>query len=184
MTNLPERQQQIIMVHAAFIRQIVESSLITERQHEATELLRTAEQQGWKQLVSRIRRIIKGDRSDAVLNGLDEEDRIIAEAILRGLQDPATLPDVNQKPEPSMAGPGLASMIEAAGSGNVEALQIIAGMAEQMSKAGGQMARLAAVIRPMIDGERDANKLTEGMNADNEKLVLDILSHLSQHSLH
>ena len=57
-------------------------------------------------------------------------------------------------------------------------------MAEQMSTVGGQMARLAGVIRPMIQGERDPDKLTQGMDSQGERLVLDILSELGKLEAH
>ncbi|MEW8246194.1 MAG: hypothetical protein AB2768_09215, partial [Candidatus Thiodiazotropha endolucinida] len=84
------------------------------------------------------------------------------------------------KPDPAMAAPGLASMIHAAGSGNAQALQIIAEMADQMSKVDGPMARLAAVIRPLINGERDPDLLCERLDSKTEAIVLGILEELKQ----
>jgi hypothetical protein len=75
-------------------------------------------------------------------------------------------------------------MIQAAGSGNVEALTLISEMAEQMRRAGGPMARLAAVIRPLINGERDADKLCKGMNEQTRQLTLDILGELGRNQPH
>jgi hypothetical protein len=115
-----------------------------------------------------------------LLNPLDEEDRVIVESILRGLQDPASLPDPNTKPDPTMAAPGLASMIHAAASGNAQALQLIANMAEQMNRAGGSIAKLASVIRPMINGERDPDRLCHQMDSRTERIVLGILHELQQ----
>jgi hypothetical protein len=53
-------------------------------------------------------------------------------------------------------------------------------MAEQMSQVGGDMARLAALIRPLINGERDPEKLCRGMSASAQKLVLLILEELGK----
>lgn len=170
-------------MHAGFICSIVESSQNPQQKPQLDNLLQTAEEQGWNALVGRIRRILSGERDISVLKGLDEEDQVIAESILRGLQDPSTLPDPNQKPDASMAAPGLAGMIHAAATGNVQALQVIADMAEQMSKAGGQMARLAAVIRPLVNGERDLDKLTKGMDSRNEQLVTGIVDELKKQGL-
>jgi len=83
-----------------------------------------------------------------------------------------------------MAAPGLASMIHAARSGNMEALQLIANMATQMMQAGGDMARLAGLIRPLVTGERDADKLCQGMGEDGQKLVLGILCELAKLEAH
>ncbi len=184
MSITPNHQEQILAVHGPFIRQVVETSQIVGREQDLETLLSTAQQNGWQGLVSALRRILAGRRDNGVLHGLDEEDRVIAEAVMRGLQDPATLPKPDTTPDPTMAAPGLAGMIQAAGSGNVQALQLIAIMAEQMSKAGGDMARLAAVIRPLINGERDPDKLCKGMSTQGEQLVLGILAELGRADVH
>ena len=175
------KKDQILAVHANFINQIVVNGQQPERQDELQRLLKMAADSGWTDLTHCIRQIFEQGRRDIeLLNGLDEEDQVIAEAILRGLQDPATLPDPNAKPDPAMAAPGLASMIHAAGNGNAQALQIIAEMAEQMSRAGGPMAQLAAVIRPLINGERDPDKLCKQMDSRTEAMVLGILDELTR----
>lgn len=168
-------------MHAAFINQVVALGNRPERRLEFDQLLKLALDNGWDDLVGAIRQImLKGRRDVEVLNGLDEEDRVIAEAILRGLQDPSTLPDPNAKPDPAMAAPGLASMIHAAGSGNAQALQIIAEMADQMSRVGGPMGRLASVIRPLINGERNPERLCRQMDSNTEAVVLGILAELGK----
>jgi hypothetical protein len=184
MLIIPNRQEQMLTVHGPFIRQVVEASQIAGREQELETLLSTARQNGWQTLVGTLRRILAGRRDSGVLHGLDEEDRVIAEAVMRGLQDPATLPRLDTKPDPAMAAPGLAGMIQAAGSGNVQALQLIANMAEQMSKAGGDMARMAAVIRPLINGERNADKLCKSMSTQGEQMVLSILAELGRGDVH
>ena len=42
------------------------------------------------------------------------------------------------------------------------------------------MARLAAVIRPMINGEREAEKLCKKMDSKTEEMVLGILKELQR----
>ncbi len=174
-----DRKSQILAVHAAFINQVVALGPQPERQAEFEQLLKLTEENGWNELVAVIRLIVlKGRRDLEVLNSLDAEDQIIAEAILRGLQDPSTLPDPHAKPDPAMAAPGMATMIHAAGSGNAQALQIIAEMADQMSKVGGPMGRLSAVVRPLINGERDPEVLCKRMDSSTEAVVLSILNEL------
>jgi hypothetical protein len=176
-----DKNAQIIAAHAAFINQVVMLGPRAERQSEFEQLLQMAADNGWGDLVAAIRLIIlKGRRDLEVLNPLDEEDRVIAEAILKGLQDPASLPDPNTKPDPTLAAPGLASMIHAARNGNPQALQIIAEMAEQMSKVGGPMSHLAAVIRPLINGERDPDLLCKRMDSNTQTMVLGILDELKK----
>ncbi|MBT2969148.1 MAG: hypothetical protein KME56_01450 [Candidatus Thiodiazotropha sp. (ex Ctena orbiculata)] len=176
-----DKRAQILAVHAAFINQVVLSGSDPDRKDEFEQLMAMAKEHGWDELVAVIRKIFNEGRRDIeLLNNLDEEDQVITEAILHGLQDPSTLPDPNQKPDPTMAAPGLASMIHAAGSGNAQALQIIAEMADQMSRVGGPMARLAAVIRPLIDGERDPDLLCKRMDRNTESMVLGILDELKR----
>jgi hypothetical protein len=183
LASLPERREQIRLVHATFIRQVVELTQRPGGRADLETLLTAAEHQGWTALVAALRRIAGGDRSAALLTGLDEEDRIIAESILHGLQDPAGLPDPRRAQDPTLAAPGLAHMIHAA-RGNPQALVLIGNMADQMSKVGGTMARLAGVIRPLINGERDPDRLCRGMETRTRQLVLDILGELGKLESH
>ncbi|MGV6826551.1 MAG: hypothetical protein ACWA5Q_06210 [bacterium] len=178
--SLPDPNEQILQAHASFICQVVEFSHNQDRQQELQQLLNTATENGWASLVEAIRHILAGQRDISVLKSLDHEDQIIAEAILKGMQDPSTLPDPNKKPDPTLAGPGLAHMIHTAGRGNSQALIIISNMAEQMSNAGGDLALIASVIRPLINGERDPEKLCKNLNTNAEKLLLQILEELEK----
>jgi hypothetical protein len=175
----PDQQQQIIMAHTPFIRQVVMLSQQAAQTPELEKLLQSATANGWTGLVAAVRRICRGERDNSVLNGLDQEDQVIAEAIMRGMQNPATLPDPTQQSNPTLAAPGLAHMIHEAAR-NPQALIIVSNMAEQMSKAGGDMARLASIMRPLINGERNADKLCQGMDDRGEALTMDILKALSQ----
>lgn len=184
MTEIPDRHEQIRLVHAQFIRQVVETCANPDRQQDLETLLNNAERSGWQALVSAVRRIAAGARGPALFAGLDEEDQVIAESILRGLQDPSSLPEANAKPDPTLAAPGLAHMIHAAGRGHAQAFVLVGNMAEQMSRVGGSMGRLAAVIRPMIDGERNLDRLCKGMDAQTTQLVLDTLHELGRLEAH
>jgi hypothetical protein len=176
-----DKREQILAVHAGFINQVVILGQNPDRKDDFEQLMTMAIEHGWTDLVGTIRQIFNQGRRDIeLLNSLDEEDQVIIEAILLGLQDPSTLPDPNAKPDPAMAAPGLASMIHAAGSGNTQALQVTAEMADQMSKAGGQMAQLASVIRPLINGERDPEKVCQRVDSSTEALILGILNELKK----
>ena len=184
MATLPPKSQQIVQMHATLICVAVKACQNREVMGELEPILKMSEQNGWGPLVAAIRQVLNGRRESSVLQGLDEEDGVIVEAILLGLQDPATLPDPSAKADPALAAPGLASMIDAAGKGNAQALQLLAVMAEQMSKVGGDMTRLAALMRQLVNGERDADKLIKGMGADGRGLVLGILEELGKLALH
>lgn len=171
------------MIHAAFIRQVVELAQNQAKKEELEALLGIATDHGWSNLVQAVRRILAGQKKLSAIYGLDPEDRIIAEAIMRGMQNPATLPNPTARPDPEMAAPGLAGMILAARRGNTEALRLISEMAEQMRRVGGPMARLAAVIRPLINGERDPQLLCKGLNERTEQMVLGILQELKRSEL-
>jgi hypothetical protein len=184
MSSLPEKARQIVLAHAGLIHAVVIASQNRERLAELAPLLEAASANGWDSLVMAIRRILSGARDIAVLSGLDEEDRVIAEAILRGLRDPATLPDPQARPDPGMAVPGLAGMIHAAASGDVAALQLLGDMATQMLRAGGDMARLSGMLRRLMDGERDTDVLCRGMSPRGAQLVLSLIEELARLRAH
>lgn len=184
MANPPNRHEQIRLVHAHFICQVVETCQNPARKRDFETLLYTAAENGWTDLVGAVRRIAAGERGETAFAGLDEEDQVVAHAVLRGLQDPSTLPDPHARPSSTLAAPGLAHMIHAAATGNAQALMLIGNMAAQMSSVGGSMGRLAAIVRPLVNGERDPDRLRRGMDAQGESLVLDILGELGRLETH
>lgn len=182
--HIPDRDQQIIQTHAAFICQAVELLQRHDTTRQLAGLLDNAADSGWSTLANVVRQFAAGKRDLENTPELDAEDRVIASAILRGLQDPSTLPDPHLKADPTLAAPGLAHMIHAASSGNAQALSLISQMAEQMSKVGGDMSRVAAVIRPMINGERDSERLCARLDVRGRQLVLQILDELGRLGSH
>jgi hypothetical protein len=183
MAMIPERDQQIRQAHATLIHQVVRACHNREAAVELVSILEVALQQGWDDLVKTIRQIVKGKRDASMLNALDEEDSVIVKAILDGLQNPATLPDISQQGDAAMAAPGLAQIIHAAGAGDVQALQAVSMMAEQMTAAPGDMARLGGNIKRLVDGERDADILCRGMGPSGEQLMLNLIDELNKLSL-
>ncbi len=175
MSNMPEHDEQILQSHAGLIHRVVMHCNNPGSVPDLEQVLQQAEQNDWKLLVMAIRDIMSGKREESHLLGLDDEDRVIVESILRGLQDPSTLPDLQADFDSSMAAPGIAGLVHASRTGNAQALQIIANMAKQMLAAGGDMGILAGRIRPLVEGERDADKLTENMTEKGQKLMVDIL---------
>jgi hypothetical protein len=184
MTTLPDREQQIIEAHTGLIHRVVIACRNRDMVPDLKDVLAQAEQNGWVALVAVVRKILAGSRNESMLNTLDEEDRVIVTSILRGLQNPDTLPDLDKQIDGNMAAPGIAAMIHGARSGNLETLHLLGSMAEQMLRAGGDMARLAGIFRPLVQGERDVDKLTSGMGPQGEKLVLAILNELARLDRH
>lgn len=180
MPNLPQHDEQIRLAHAELINLVAKVCLSGENKAELDSALEVAKSSGWESLVERIQRIVSGERDESLLNGLDDEDTVIVRSILLGIQNPASLPDPNQKANPSAAAPGLAHMIHAAATGNVEALQNLSYMAEQMIQTQGDMRQLGGIMRQLINGERDPDVLCKGMSGTGEQLVLSILDELNK----
>ena len=174
----PDKQEQVLQSHAGLIHRVVMHCNNPGSVPDMEQVLQMAADNDWTTLVTTIRDIMSGNRDESMLALLDEEDRIIVESILRGLQDPSTLPDLQADIDGTIAAPGIAGLIHASRSGNIQALQIISGMAKQMLNAGGDMSILAGRIRPLVEGERDADKLTEKMGDKGQKLMLEIIEEL------
>jgi hypothetical protein len=178
MTDLPDLNEQILISHSGLIHRVVMHCNNPGSVPDLEQVLQQAEANEWKQLVTAIRDIIAGKRDDSVLLGLDDEDRIIVESILKGLQDPATLPPLQTDFDSGMAAPGIAGLIHASRGGNVQALHIIGNIAQQMLSAGGDMGILAGRLRPLVEGERDVDKLTDKLSGKGQKLMMDIIEEL------
>lgn len=180
MPTYPDREQQIIIAHAALIVSVVQVCQNRTLLPELRPVLQALDEHGQRPLADSIRRILDGDRDAYLLASLDEDDRIVVDAILRGLQDPSTLPDPNAAPQAAAAAPGLASIIHAAAAGQADALQALGTMAEQMTTAGGDMARLGGIMRRLVNGDRDSDRLCKGMGSQAKSLVLSILDELAR----
>ena len=178
-TSLPEKIQQILQIHAGLIHHVVAASHNRDLVPALEPIIRQSAVNGWVALMAAVRQILNGRRDMSLAADLDQEDRVIVEAILRGIQNPASLPDPQAQPEAGAAAPGLAGMIQAAAKGDVLALQALANMAEQMTAAGGDMALLGAIMRRLVNGERDPDLLTRGMRAQGRGLVMSILEGLN-----
>ena len=102
MPALPDKDQQILAAHAGLVHAVVRTCHNRDLMPQLEQLLKLSEENGWTQLVVSIRRILGGQRDTSVLLGLDEEDRAIAEAILRGLQIPKRCPTSTPLPTRNM----------------------------------------------------------------------------------
>jgi len=183
MSDFPDKQSQTLKVHASFIRTVV-FAISDESQHPMLEQhLQTGARNGWQELIKVIRKIKSGQRNMSFTH-LDDEDQIIADAILKGIQNPNTLPEIPTEAESSNAAPGLAAMIHEASCGDTAALQALGTMAEQMSAAGGSMARVGASFKILIDGERDIDKLSDKLDDKGLELIKSIVNELNRRQAH
>ena len=184
MNFAPEKQQQITQFHAPLIVTVVNSLKDTSMKPALEHILKASEENGWGNLVKGIRKIIKGGRDSSILKGMDEEDAIILDAILRGIQDPSTLPNPQQEADPALAAPMIAQLIHDAAKADTNALSMLGNMAEQMSNTQGDLARFSTLIKPMVDGERDVDKLCDKVGPQGESLVVSILNELAKLETH
>lgn len=180
MAQLPPAVDQVLRVHAAFIHTVVNALRDRSQLPELMKQLDAAEQAGWGKLVGALRNVINGRRDPSIKLGLDEEDGILVDAVLRGLDNPATLPALDAQPDGTTAAPGLAALIDASARGDAQAMSVLANMAEQMLKAGGDMARLGGLMRRLVNGERDADLLTRGMGPLGRELLISLLDELAK----
>jgi hypothetical protein len=180
----PEKTEQILQTHASLILAVVQTIHNPELKPQLDMVLQQSAQNGWQDLVNAINKIVAGSREQSLVNGLDEEDAIIVDSILLGLQDPSTLPSSEQTGDATKAAPMIARLINEARRGDHNALSMLGTMAEQMSRAGGDMASLSAVIKDMIDGERSIDKLCTRMGAQGESLITQIVGELGKLDTH
>lgn len=179
-----EKTEQILQTHAGLILAVVQTIHNPDLRPHLDQALQASAQNGWQSLVAVINKILAGSREQSLVNGLDDEDAIIVDSILNGLQDPATLPKSNTGGDASQAAPMLARMISEASRGDTDAIMMLGNMAEQMSGAGGDMANLSAVIKTMIDGNRNVDELCSRMGPQGESLITQILSELAKLDVH
>jgi len=180
----PEKNEQIQQTHASLILAVVQTIHNQELKPHLDQILKQSAENGWQPLVDAINKIVKGNRDQTLIKGLDDEDAVIVDSILRGLQDPETLPKSEQTGDASQAAPMFARLIDEARRGNHNSLSILGSMAEQMSQAGGDMASLSAVLKDMVDGERSVDKLCTRMGPQGESLITQILSELAKLDFH
>lgn len=180
MAQLPPAVDQVLRVHAAFIHTVVNALRDRSQLPELMKELDAAEQAGWARLVGALRHVVNGRRDPSIKLGLDEEDSILLDAILHGIDNPATLPALDAPPDGSAAAPGLAALIDASARGDAQAMSVLANMAEQMMKAGGDMAQLGGIMRRLVNGERDPDQLGRGMGALGRELLISLLDELAR----
>ncbi|MCK5726414.1 MAG: hypothetical protein KAH22_06285 [Thiotrichaceae bacterium] len=178
-SKLPSQQQQVIQTHSGLINLVADATQRSELKGKLDEVLNVSANNGWVSLVKAIRKILAGERQLDRLSGLDDEDRIIITAILNGINTPQSLPSQQAAGDPNAAAPGIAQMVYAASNGDSKALTALSIMAEQMSQAGGSMRLLAGIMKKLIDGNRDIDELSQGMDQHGQNLVISIVNELN-----
>lgn len=184
MSIIDSRTDQIIAAHSSLIVAVARACQDTAHRAELDTVLLALQRHGETALVQALRAVLAGRRDRALLRDLDEDDRIVVERLLLGLHNPATLPDPNAQPDPGAAAPGLAAIVHGAARGDPNALRALGEMSEQMDRVDGDMARLGGVLRRLMQGERNPDRLCAGMGALGESLVLSLLDELARLDQH
>jgi hypothetical protein len=178
--STPETSEQILQSNSGLIHRVVMHCNDPGSVPDLSQTLDQAEENGWDQLVAIIRNIMSGQREDAIPPELDGESRVVAEAILEGLHDPSTLPDMQTDLDSPMAGRGIAGLLHASRNGSGQAQRIITGVAKQMQEAGGDMDILAHRIQELLEGEQDMGRLTRDMGEKGQMMMFEIIGELSR----
>jgi hypothetical protein len=174
------QKKDIVSENAELIHRVVMAIAANEYIPDLEKILAQAESNGWTVLVGAIRKILAGERDLLQLAGLDEEDRIISSAILQGIDDPRTLPDLANVIDPAIAGPSMANMICDAASGNAMAIDAIKVVCQKMGGTRGDFQKIPAAINFMMAGERRADVLCKDLEAAGASLVQTILEELKK----
>lgn len=181
--------KDIVRENAELIHRAVMAIAADQYIPDLEKVLAQADLNGWTSLVEAIRKILEGERDLLQLTGLDEEDRTIVTAILEGVEDPSSLPDLTNVIDPGVAGPSMAQMIHDAATGNYAATDAIKALSEQMRSTGGDFSRILTggdfsripdVINCMVRGERQEEVLCKGLGTAGVSLVQAILEELKK----
>ena len=178
MAKLPEKVKQIAIVHAQLINSVVMACQNKELLNFLEPELIKAQQNGWIELVKRIRRILSGNRNTKLLIGLDEEDAAIILSILVGIQNPQQLPKLNQVNKGQFAPEAIAKLIKAYQANDIQAKQLLDQMLTQMKNSEGDMKNMALIIESLCLNNLDIDLYKQEMSEQGRRLVDDLFDQL------
>jgi len=178
MAHNAKQVEALLKLHAALLHDVVDACHDSSKQVNLLNMLKEAESNGWQKLCDAIRAILSGQRDESVLTGLDEEDAILVQAILIGIDNPDSLPPIDPEQQRNEAAVGLASTIASACQGDQRAMELIAHMEQTFQENPTEMGAMGNVIRRMVNGERSIAILIEGLDRPSSQLVEHILTEL------
>ena len=178
--SIVDTVDQILQEHSGLIHRVVMHCNNPGCVPDLELVLQQAEDNDWAQLVIAIRDLMSGNRDAGILEGLDDEDRVIVDAILRGLEDPKSLPHLQADFESHMTAPGIAGLVHAARGGHAQAQQILVSMTNQLVQDVGDWRALAGRFHSLVEGERDLKKLSKGLSDEGCTLIAEILQELQR----
>ena len=180
MNQSDAENKDVINENVELIHRTVMAVAASEYIPDLEKILEKAELNGWTNLVAAIRGILEGERDISQLGTLDHEDSTIVSAILRGIDDPSSLPDLTHVIDPAVAAPSMAAMIHAAAGGNPEAKEAIEAIGRQMVGTNDDFSRIPQVVNRIVIGERRKEVLIEGLGSAGTSLIQAILDELEK----
>lgn len=179
MAKLPEKTIQVAMVHAPLITSVVAACQNKLYLPLLEPELIKAENNGWNDLIKRIRKILSGNRKSNLLIGLDEEDAAIIISILVGLQNPEELKKINgfqqSKKQGKLAPSALSKLIISVHKDPSQKKLIVDPMLNQMRQVEGDMNSLSKIINKLCNKDYDIEEIKLKMTEEGRKMVDTIL---------
>lgn len=172
-------QERALLIHLA-----VEAVRVPASRAHLDTLLAQASENGWVALVGAIQKILTGERNLANLGALDDEDRKIILAILRGIEDRASLPDIASGLDIGKTAMEIGTLILAVRWGNEEAIKALSSLTTQMTAATGDIAQVGLVLRLLVSGERRLERLSYNMGETGTLIVREILAVLEKREVY
>ena len=164
--------------HSGFVSNVVSVCINHTDPSALVPVLDSARNNGWHKLVNAVDLIIQGERSTTLLSDLDPEEKEIISNILSKLESGETEPSTPKLSENNAQ--GLATIINAAISGDSDAQSTISFMCKEMESVGGELKMLSLAIRKLLTGERDLIALSNGMSLRSKSLLSAVLKDLSK----
>lgn len=176
MAKLPEKIIQIASVHAPLIQTVVSACQNAQYLPLLEPELKKAEENGWVDLVKRIRKILQGQRKPNLLKGLDEEDAAIILAILVCVQNPDELKKLTRvtQQQGQYAPQALAGMIQAVWQNPVNKTLYVDAMLAQMQGVDQDIRYLARAIDKLCKKDFDLRDIESRAPEKIVRLIQDI----------
>ncbi|MBA3581894.1 MAG: hypothetical protein H0W44_05500 [Gammaproteobacteria bacterium] len=171
------KNRELVALHASLIHEVIAAITQPTKRPALYSGLDIATQNGWGALANAVRKILDGERSLDILDNMDHDDAVIVAAILRGIQDPNTLPSLDTAQDPAGAPSSLAQLIHTAGRGDANSERLLQQFMNDMM-VNDEMRKLSVALHHMRNGERHYQALSANMQPRTSELTRAILDEL------
>lgn len=180
MDNLSSDTKKILQENADLIHLVILALSDSKFIPQLNANLEQAEKNGWTDLVASVRKIISGVRDIAEFPDLDNEDRTVINGILKGIEDPASLPAVENSVEPDKIGTTIANYVYETNAGNKDARNNLNILSAELISGPGDLKQIASVIGLLVQGERDKQVLCGNMGHTGIAIIESILEEMTR----